>query len=92
MLGILTSTVYQTAQQLCLALVPGAERGDDGAEVQAGEVTVPEEAGSPRQLPTDFAGQQQEHFREFLFFQQKLDEGAGTVAINVTNQVRRNFF
>lgn len=68
-LGILTSTVYQAAQELCPALVPGAEQRDDGAEVKVGEVAVFDEAVSERWLPAYFAGQQQKHFGPFLFFQ-----------------------
>lgn len=53
--AILTSTVYQAAQELCLPLVPGTEVGDDGADVQVGEVAVLDEAISGWWLPTYFA-------------------------------------
>lgn len=68
-LSLLTSSVHQAAQELCPALVPGAEQGDDGAEVKVWEAAVFNEAVSEWRFPADFAGQQQKHFRPFLFFQ-----------------------
>lgn len=68
-LSLLTSSVHQAAQELCPALVPGAEQGDDGAEVEAGEAAVFNQAVSEWRFPADFARQQQKHFGPFLFFQ-----------------------
>ena len=90
--GLLTSTVDEAAQELHPPRVPSAEAGDEGAEVKVGEVAALEEAVAQGRLPIYLAGQQQKHFRPLLFLQQKLDEGVGAVTVNVTDQVRRNFF
>lgn len=66
---ILTSTVNEAAQELHPPRVPGAEAGDDSAEVKVWEVAAFDEAVSQWWLPTYFASQQQKHFRPLLFLQ-----------------------